>query len=195
MDDVVTALPRYGISPVQLAFLGSLLLSLIAVAGTVTLAKDAARYLYVSQQIVEQGPRVAFELFSWPWFSLLLAGTQRLSGISLELVGLPVVRFADGGNLRPAGSDHATLRDRQRLLGLPGGVVDSGLQPPALRHHPGVRILVFLHPGTVAGAALAGACRLAARAATATGHSCRGAVSHRGGSPVSGAGACACWPI
>ena len=81
--DGVTALPR--VSPAQLAFFGSLLLSLLAVAGTVTLAKDAARYLYVSQQIVEQGPRVAFELFSWPWFSLLLAATQRLLGISLEL--------------------------------------------------------------------------------------------------------------
>lgn len=84
MADVVTALPRR-VSPVQLAFLGSLLLSLLAVAGTVTLAKDAARYLYVSQQIVEQGPRVAFDLFSWPWFSLLLAATQRLSGLPLEL--------------------------------------------------------------------------------------------------------------
>ncbi len=83
MVDVLAALRR--ISPVQIAFLGSLLLSLIAIAGTLTLAKDAARYLYVSQQIVEQGPRVAFDLFSWPWFSLLLAATQRLSGLPLEL--------------------------------------------------------------------------------------------------------------
>jgi hypothetical protein len=84
MLDTLTRLRR--ISPVQLAFFGSLLLSLIAVVGTVTVGKDAARYLYVSQQIVEHGSAVAFELFNWPWFSLLLAGTHWISGVSLELV-------------------------------------------------------------------------------------------------------------
>lgn len=73
------------ISPVPLAFFASLLLSLIAIAGTVTVGKDAARYLYVSQQIVEHGSGVAFELFNWPWFSLLLAATQMALGIPLEL--------------------------------------------------------------------------------------------------------------
>ena len=77
--------PRW-FSPARTAFLGSLLLSLVSVAGTVTVGKDAAMYLNVSQKIIEQTPAVAFELFHWPWFSFLLAGTHLLSGISLELV-------------------------------------------------------------------------------------------------------------
>ena len=68
-----------------MAFLASLLLSLIAVAGTVTVGKDAARYLYISQEVIRQTPAVAFELFTWPWFSLLLAITHHVSGVSLEL--------------------------------------------------------------------------------------------------------------
>ena len=64
--------PRW-FSPTRTAFLGSLLLSLVSVAGTVTVGKDAAMYLNVSQKIIEQTPAVAFELFPWPWFSFLLA--------------------------------------------------------------------------------------------------------------------------
>jgi 4-amino-4-deoxy-L-arabinose transferase-like glycosyltransferase len=77
-------LPKW-LSPPRMAFLASLLLSLIAVAGTVTVGKDAARYLYISQEVIRQTPAVAFELFTWPWFSLLLAITHHVSGVSLEL--------------------------------------------------------------------------------------------------------------
>lgn len=71
--------------PPALAFLASLLLSLIAIGGEVTVGKDAAFYLDIAQQVLAKGPGVAFQIFSWPWFSLLLAGTHWLSGVSLEL--------------------------------------------------------------------------------------------------------------
>lgn len=71
--------------PVRLAFLGSLLLSLIAVWGVATVGRDAALYIDIAQQVSEHGPKVAFERFNWPWFSLLLAGTHVFLGLPLEL--------------------------------------------------------------------------------------------------------------
>ena len=71
--------------PVWLAFFGSLLLSLIAVMGTVTVGRDAALYIDVAQQVTEQGPDVAWAAFDWPWFSLLLAATHSILRLPLEL--------------------------------------------------------------------------------------------------------------
>lgn len=71
--------------PVRLAFLGSLLLSLIAVAGVVTVARDAAFYLTIAQQISDQGPAVALGKFDWPWFAFLLAGTHLVLRLPIEL--------------------------------------------------------------------------------------------------------------
>ena len=82
MSDLVERVRR--LPPTALAFLGSLLLSLVAFAGTVTVGKDAALYLAVAQQALEQGPQAAFQRFDWPWFSLLLAGTHWLSALPLE---------------------------------------------------------------------------------------------------------------
>lgn len=72
-------------SPVFVAFAGSLLLSLVAVLGVVTVAKDAAFYLDIAHQASEQGAWVALERFDWPWFALLLAGTHSFLGLPLEL--------------------------------------------------------------------------------------------------------------
>lgn len=77
--------PLSRIPPARLAFLGSLLLSLVAVAGTVIVGRDAALYLHVAGQAFERGPGVAFGLFQWPWFSLLLAGSHWLFGVPIEL--------------------------------------------------------------------------------------------------------------
>lgn len=75
------------LSPTALAFSGSLLLSLVAIAGAVTVGRDAALYLHAAQQALEHGPRAAFPLFDWPWFSLLLAGTHWLTAVPLESAG------------------------------------------------------------------------------------------------------------
>ncbi|MGF6670687.1 putative Tic20 family protein [Pseudomonas monsensis] len=71
--------------PVWLAFCGSVLLSLIAVMGTATVARDAALYLDIAQQVSEHGPQVAWATFDWPWFSFLLAGTHLVLHLPLEL--------------------------------------------------------------------------------------------------------------
>lgn len=74
------------IPPVRWVFVASLLLSLVAFSQTVTIGKDAALYLYAAQVALEQGPRAAFEVFDWPWFSFLLAAIHGLSGFSLEAI-------------------------------------------------------------------------------------------------------------
>ncbi len=74
-----------GVSPVQLAFFGSLLLSLIAVLGTAIIDRDAAFYMDIAQRASEQGPRLAIESFDWPWFSLLLVGSHLLLRLPVEL--------------------------------------------------------------------------------------------------------------
>ncbi|QNH80654.1 hypothetical protein GGD92_17275 [Pseudomonas protegens] len=71
--------------PVRLTFIGSLLLSLIAVLGAVTVGRDAALYLDIAHKVNEQGPAIAWTLFDWPWFPLLLAQTHIYLGLPLEL--------------------------------------------------------------------------------------------------------------
>lgn len=82
MPDLLARLRR--IPPATLAFVGSLLLSGIAVSGALIVGRDGALYLDTAQQAVDHGPRAAFLAFDWPWFSLLLAATHRLSALPLE---------------------------------------------------------------------------------------------------------------
>jgi hypothetical protein len=72
-------------SPVLFAFIGSLLLSLVAVFGEVTVGKDAAFYLDIAHQTSQQGVSVALERFDWPWFVLLISGAHAYLGLPLEL--------------------------------------------------------------------------------------------------------------
>lgn len=74
-------------TPVMLAFVVSLLLSVIAILGTVTVPRDATLYFDAGQMFLEQGFAGAFSLFDWPWFSILLAVTHWLTGLSLENCG------------------------------------------------------------------------------------------------------------
>lgn len=85
-SEVVTRVSRIiDEHPVWLAFLGSVLLSLIAVMGTATVGRDAALYIDIAQQVTEQGPNVAWASFDWPWFSFLLTGTHTVLRLPLEL--------------------------------------------------------------------------------------------------------------
>ncbi|WP_300454005.1 hypothetical protein [Accumulibacter sp.] len=82
MPDLLARLRR--IPPATLAFAGSLLLSGIAVSGTLIVGRDGALYLDTAQKAVDHGLRAAFLAFDWPWFSLLIAATHRLSALPLE---------------------------------------------------------------------------------------------------------------
>ena len=73
-----------GTYPVRLAFIGSLLLSLIAVLGTSALGRDAALYMSVAQRISSEGPQVAWQAFDWPWFTFLLSATHGVTRLPME---------------------------------------------------------------------------------------------------------------
>jgi len=73
--------------PPVLAFLASLALSAVAIAGTLVVGKDAAYYLDLARQALEHGSLAVRQIESWPWFPLLIAGSHRLSGLPLEWLG------------------------------------------------------------------------------------------------------------
>lgn len=72
------------LSPVGVAFFGSLLLSVIAVSGVVTIGKDAAFYIDIAQRVNADGVQAAILAFDWPWFPILLAWSHSLLGLPYE---------------------------------------------------------------------------------------------------------------
>lgn len=72
------------LTPQQVAFVGSLLLSLIAYLGVVTIGKDGAFYVDIARTIVDQGVAAGAARFNWLGFPLLLAGLHQISGLPIE---------------------------------------------------------------------------------------------------------------
>ncbi|WP_328327297.1 hypothetical protein [Pseudomonas guariconensis] len=70
--------------PVRLAFVASLLLSLVALLGSSALSRDAAYYLDIARQVNEDGLQAGWRVFDWPWFTFLLAGTHGITHLPLE---------------------------------------------------------------------------------------------------------------
>lgn len=72
--------------PVNLAFLLSLLLSLIAVTGSAVIGRDAAFYLDIAQQVNTDGIAIAFKRFNWPWYSVFIAYLHKITSFSYEAI-------------------------------------------------------------------------------------------------------------
>lgn len=77
---------KYLRQPEAAVLIGSVFLSLIAIAGVVTVGKDAAFYLDIAHEIEQYGFNIAFNRFNWPWISLLIAYSHKLSGLSYEAI-------------------------------------------------------------------------------------------------------------
>jgi hypothetical protein len=73
-------------NPASSAFLASLLLSLIAWLGS-TVNRDGVLYLQAAQAFLDGGFAAAKSVFAWPFFSILIALTSRLTGLGLEASG------------------------------------------------------------------------------------------------------------
>lgn len=83
--------------PVFLAFFFSVILSLIAIFGTVTIGKDGAFYIDIARSISNNGLSVAFERFSWPWYSILIAFIHDATGFNHEFIAyLATILFMAG---------------------------------------------------------------------------------------------------
>lgn len=74
------------ITPVTVAFFGSLLLSLIALAGS-ALNRDGMQYVTTAQAFLDGGFAAARSGFSWPFLSVFMALLSTVSGLSLESSG------------------------------------------------------------------------------------------------------------
>lgn len=72
--------------PVRLTFLLSVILSLIAIYGAVTIDKDGAFYIDIAQTVSKEGVSAAFDRFNWPWYSILIAIIHNLTKVDHELV-------------------------------------------------------------------------------------------------------------
>lgn len=73
--------------PVQVAFWVSLVLSLIAIAGSVTLNRDGMLYASIAQVMLDEGVAQALAKFDWLLLPALMAGLSWLTGMSTELAG------------------------------------------------------------------------------------------------------------
>ena len=72
------------VTPQRLALVGSLMLSLIAYMGAVTIGKDGAFYVDIAQSIADQGVAAGAVRFNWIGFPLLLAGLHQVTGLPIE---------------------------------------------------------------------------------------------------------------
>ena len=75
------------LSPVQAAFLGSLILSLIAVLSTPTINRDGILYVETARIFLQDGLSAAFKSFNWPFLPILMAVVSKLTGLGLEITG------------------------------------------------------------------------------------------------------------
>lgn len=88
MNTVVEQGLKYFKEPVRLAFLGSVILSLIAFLGFVTIGKDGAFYIDIAQSVSRDGLHIAFERFNWPWYSILISLIHSLTSLDHELIAM-----------------------------------------------------------------------------------------------------------
>lgn len=74
------------LSPAWVAFLGSMLLSLIAVQrGTIN--RDGMLYVDTARVFLEEGLAAAFQAYSWPFMSVLMAWVSQAGGLDMEAAG------------------------------------------------------------------------------------------------------------
>lgn len=76
-----------GISPAWVAFIGSALLSLIAIATSGTLNRDGMLYIDAAYAFQQDGYDAAHQVYPWPFLSILIATVSQISGLGLETAG------------------------------------------------------------------------------------------------------------
>lgn len=81
---VVTGFEALG--PRATVFLGSLLLSLVAIPGG-TINRDGMFYVEIARDFLEGGFAAAYATFHWPFLSILMAVVSQVTGLGLEASG------------------------------------------------------------------------------------------------------------
>jgi hypothetical protein len=75
------------ISPVQAAFIGSLLLSLAAILTSPTINRDGILYVEIARNFLQGGFEVTSQIARLAFFPILMALVSKLTGIGLEMTG------------------------------------------------------------------------------------------------------------
>lgn len=83
--------------PVLAAFIGSLLLSLIALYCDPILGRDSALYVDIASIFSDEGFARPAERFDWPWLSLMIALVHKGTGLSLITSGHLLMAFMMAG--------------------------------------------------------------------------------------------------
>lgn len=89
--------PPAWITPVRVAFVGSLLLSLAARIGG-TINRDGMRYVETARVFLESGFEAARELYNWPFLPILIASVSQITGLTLESAGYLLNAFFMAGS-------------------------------------------------------------------------------------------------
>ncbi len=76
-----------GFGPMGWAFVLSLVLSAVAIAGTITPNNDGMLYLEIAKAYQQSGLEAAREMFDWIFLPLLIAMLSSLTGVSVETAG------------------------------------------------------------------------------------------------------------
>ncbi len=77
----------FRLTPTQVAFFGSLVMSLIAIWSNPVLNRDGILYVETARAFLNDGFSAAYALFNWPFLSILMAIVSKLTGIGLENSG------------------------------------------------------------------------------------------------------------
>ena len=83
---IIRCLGFFNNKAVAFVFFASVLLSIVAILDRAVISKDGALYVYVAQYVSVNGLGSAFDLFDWPWYSILIALISNVSGIPHDVV-------------------------------------------------------------------------------------------------------------
>lgn len=85
------------VGPVRTAFIGSLLLSAVALGSGALINRDGMIYIETARAILDQGLWVQHHGIDWQFLSILMAGLALLTGLGLETAGHALNAFLLAG--------------------------------------------------------------------------------------------------
>ena len=75
------------LTPIWAAFMGSAILSTIAIATGTTLNRDGMLYVDTARVFLKEGLPAAIDTYAWPFLSILMAMVSHISGLDIENSG------------------------------------------------------------------------------------------------------------
>jgi hypothetical protein len=148
------------VTPVSVAFFGSLLLTVIAHQGKAINLRRHPVCARTALEFLDNGFGAARQVFNWPFLPILMALVAKLTGLGPEHAGyLLNALFMAGAGASAGFLCRTGPMAGNRLGDLPRGACHSGPQRIPSRTVARIRVLVFCHARLLAGFALGGKTR------------------------------------